>query len=380
MKVLHLWGTPYEMGHAQGTALKEDVEYIFDEFPSYIDSQIEQYIGWLPKDIKKIIETDGVQAALDFTILLTSEYTPQHFKDEIRGLADALGKDYAAVYRLQMFPALIQAACSMAGAWGQATPNGNLVQLRALDWGINVPFRKKPLLTVYHPNSDNGKPFVSWTWPGFLGSITAFGTNLGMSEKVWEKHPEALSRSGIPWHFLFRDVVQYDTTLEEAISRMQNAHRTCAVFLGCGSLTENKFAVIEYEHADIAVFHPNTSFPGYAPQPPQHPLMDDLVYVDKHTQPSGDPCMASILKADYGQITPESLIQLMAKFGTGDLHSAIFDFGAQHIYLGMADQNLPYPAPNGTSVEPAYKRGFVNLDVAELHAVEKPTTVRLVQK
>jgi hypothetical protein len=33
----------------------------------------------------------------------------------------------------------------MFGAWGSATPNGELLQLRALDWATNTPFQRYPL-------------------------------------------------------------------------------------------------------------------------------------------------------------------------------------------------------------------------------------------
>jgi hypothetical protein len=48
------------------------------------------------------------------------------------------------------------------------------VQLRALDWDVDGPFRNFPQLTVYHPtpNSTNGHPFVNIGWTGWIGSIT----------------------------------------------------------------------------------------------------------------------------------------------------------------------------------------------------------------
>ncbi len=43
---------------------------------------------------------------------------------------------------------LIQAACSMYGAWGKAiaNTNGTLYQLRALDWDTTGPFQKVNIL------------------------------------------------------------------------------------------------------------------------------------------------------------------------------------------------------------------------------------------
>jgi len=51
-------------------------------------------------------------------------------------MADGSGVPYQQLLQIQMFPELIKAACSMYGAWDQATANatspGRLFQLRAL--------------------------------------------------------------------------------------------------------------------------------------------------------------------------------------------------------------------------------------------------------
>ncbi len=45
-------------------------------------------------------------------------------------------------------------SCSMFGAWGNATKDSKTIQLRALDWDIDGPFRKYPAILVYHPSND----------------------------------------------------------------------------------------------------------------------------------------------------------------------------------------------------------------------------------
>jgi hypothetical protein len=52
--------------------------------------------------------------------------------EEIQGLADALDMDANTVRNVQWIGELTRGACSMFGAWGDATKtnNGNLLQLR----------------------------------------------------------------------------------------------------------------------------------------------------------------------------------------------------------------------------------------------------------
>ncbi len=44
------------------------------------------------------------------------------------------------------------------------------------------------------------------------------------------------------------------------------------------------------------------NFPAY---PPYHSLFEDLVYVNKHVQPSHEYCMNDLFTAYYGEITPQ---------------------------------------------------------------------------
>lgn len=42
--------------------------------------------------------------------------------------------DYNLLLKANLFPELCRAVCSIVGAWGNATADGNLLQLRALDY------------------------------------------------------------------------------------------------------------------------------------------------------------------------------------------------------------------------------------------------------
>jgi isopenicillin-N N-acyltransferase like protein len=52
----------------------------------------------------------------------------------MRGLSDASGVPLKLFKRIHMIGELTKGTCSMFGAWGKATNDHNLIQLRALDW------------------------------------------------------------------------------------------------------------------------------------------------------------------------------------------------------------------------------------------------------
>ncbi len=88
-----------------------------------------------------------------------------------------------------MIPEYTRAGCSILGAWGNATKNGDLMQLRALDWDVNNPMNKFPTFIVYDLVEKGSKPFVNLAWAGFVGSITGFSETVGVSEKVRKQNP-----------------------------------------------------------------------------------------------------------------------------------------------------------------------------------------------
>lgn len=370
VNVLHLYGTPYEMGQAQGQLLKDTILEMYDQFFDYADDAAAPYLKYLPEFLRKLIVDEGVNAALEFEVLMTHAYVPDYFTQEIQGLADALGRSYESTLRIMMFPELIKAACSIVGAWGQATVDGGLYHLRALDWGTTNPFRQFPTFTVYHPNEGNGHPFATLGWNGFIGALTGYSPYVGAGEKVWIHYNGTDARAGIPWHFLFRDMLQFDENVTAAINRIETAHRTCSIFLGLGDHGDGNFKAVEYSYERVEVFGDDTPFPGYEPTPPQHPLLTDVVYVDKHTQPSSDPCLGSLLQKYYGNIGPQALIDVTALLQTGDMHAAIYDYKNDYVYVSVATQTVAFPPPDPSTVFPSYNRQFIQLDMEALFALQ----------
>jgi isopenicillin-N N-acyltransferase like protein len=120
--VVHVWGTPYEVGFAQGTLVKASIRAFVNKTWDYLRSSLVEAItsDRVPLWVKQLIAEKGMDYALDWTANVTAPFTPQAYYDEIRGLADATGLDYNLLYRMNMFPELTKAQCSFFGAWGSA--------------------------------------------------------------------------------------------------------------------------------------------------------------------------------------------------------------------------------------------------------------------
>lgn len=244
IRVLHLWGTPYAKGVAQGLLLRDSLH----EFVSDVFQFGAEYFGdWLvrelkfPKELADEVAVKALEAGLDTTYELTRTFTPKHFFEELRGIADASGVEEKRLVQLNMIPELLKAGCTWLGAWGpaiaQTEPGSTLFQLRALDWATTgAPFNDYPVIQVYHPDAPSEHAFALVGYPAFVGTVTGYSNaRLGLSEELSsESHYNGTtSRIGIPFHFLFRDLLQFDPDISAALSRIYAAERTvsCLFYL-----------------------------------------------------------------------------------------------------------------------------------------------------
>jgi hypothetical protein len=170
----------------------------------------------LPEWLAALIKAAGVEhavpalnTALDWVYEQESSMIPQRLIDEMEGIAQGLCDAQSAettrttegqeqeqeacdvsewtikIKRVNMLPELIRMTCTMLGAWDQASASGNLLQLRALDFGSG-PFANYTTLAVHRPG-DGARSFASVSFPGLVGIITGISEGgIGLSEKVWE--------------------------------------------------------------------------------------------------------------------------------------------------------------------------------------------------
>jgi hypothetical protein len=171
--VIHMFGTPYEMGYAHGQLLGDQIKALLQDTLQWLDQQVEQEFPYLPDFLVRLIVEYGVEAGLEATYWMTERYVPPYYWDEIRGISDASGISYMDLVRINLLPELIKAHCSMVGVWGPAISSkedpSQLYQLRALDWATNGPFQKFATLLVYHPSTANANKFANFGFTGFVG-------------------------------------------------------------------------------------------------------------------------------------------------------------------------------------------------------------------
>jgi hypothetical protein len=209
--VVHLWGTPYEVGYAQGELLKPVLKEFVYKTWYYMSSELVAALSGpvLPQWAKRALVQKTLDRSLDWTAEMTANFTSQSYYDEVRGLADATGISYDLIYRyvahyflilrtkfltalcsvqVEHVPRADQGAVLLLRRLGERrrvspllpgtaptpvthspptltrTPSprsntGHSYQLRALDFDTVGPFKDFPQVTIYHPSE--GHAFAS---------------------------------------------------------------------------------------------------------------------------------------------------------------------------------------------------------------------------
>jgi len=371
----HLWGSYYDMGVAQAVALEKagvSISTFMDKVWAHMEQTIEQALpNYFPTWFSEILANFTLDIALDFTEYITAKFTDPKFIDELRGLADGSGADFNTIYRVHMIAGLTQGKCSMFGIWGKALSpmfKGGLLQLRALDWDMDGPFRDYSAVTVYHPN-DGTNRHMSIGMTGFVGGLTGVSDQqLGISE-IGVSYPDASfgdeSRFGVPFIFLLRDILRYDKTVDDATTRMANAKRTCDLILGVGDGKLSEFKGYGYSSSYLRVFDDK----NLQPAADWHPRIPDVVYWGMDWLcPAYNTVLSEQITKYYGQITPEIAIRYLTAIEmSGDNHLAFYDLGQMLVYVSFA-------RPNGVEGPlAAYDRQFVKFNATQLFEETQPT-------
>jgi isopenicillin-N N-acyltransferase-like protein len=281
--VVHVYGSAYEMGYAQGALFPAEVASMLNRTWDYMVSQVDSGLAFLPAWLAELVGDVALEVALDVLIDLTRPSTGPYIYEELHGLAAGAGVDYQKLARVHLIGELTQGDCSLIGAWGGATAGGKTLQLRALDWDTNGPFRDYPATIVYHPTTPGAHPFVNVGLLAFIGTFTGQSSKqLGVSE-IGVSYPDTTyfgteTFQGVPFVYALRDILEFDETYLDSVARLQHANRTCDLILAVGdgkAATARSFA---YSGSELFVFDDKNLQPWNATPNTWHPRYPSVVW------------------------------------------------------------------------------------------------------
>jgi isopenicillin-N N-acyltransferase like protein len=312
--VLHVKGTPYEMGRQHGELLRDHVQ----------------------KNLRNLLEIKGEEALLEIgplrlkprpmieTIIKIQEpFVPQKYFEELRGLADGAQVPLADARVANFIPELFR--CSGLAVMNSATADGTLYHGRVLDYATDWGLQQHAVIVVARP--DQGIPFVNVTYAGFLGSVTgmnarhiSIGEMGGGGLGHWE---------GVPMAWLMREVLETASTLDEAIAVFRDNPRTCQYFYVIADGKDNRAVGMEASWNKFELIQPGEKHP-LLPEPSPDTV---LLSADQRYRE-----LARRVREGHGRFEPTSALRLMDRpvAMQSNLHNVLFEPASTRFWVANA--------------------------------------------
>ena len=332
-RVLHLKGTPAEMGAQHGALMKDAVR-----------ANVEFLLADGPEGGVGVGGFKLARAAIASVLLAVFEKkVPERFSEEMKALAEAAGLPEWKVRAANLIPEVMH--CSGFALLSKATATGKLYHGRVLDYGVELKLQEHAVLIIQQP--DGGIPFVNVSYAGFIGSVT--GMNLeqisigemgGGGVGWWD---------GIPMSFLVRLVLEDARTLDEAIGVFANNPRTCEYYYVIADARADSAVGIKAVPEKIELVRPGDV----------HPLLPTPV-ADTVLMSAGDRYenLARLVAEKRGTFTEESAIRLMDApvAMKSNLHNALM----------VPADGVIYVANAAADASPAWRQKYYRFDVRRL--------------
>ncbi len=233
-KVLHLKGSPEDLGRQHGVLARQLVQQVLNDV-------ILQGEASSPEAQRRLFEG----------AMVMEQYLPEAYRRELRALAKYARVDYEALVALQLFGDVQRSQyCSSYALYGPATRTGELIAGRNMDYWDNGASKYGAMLICYYP--DEGIPFVTVTWAGIINGWTLMNAcGVVVSNNTAWGGKDSLE--GISTCFMLRKVAQFAHTVQEGVDIIQSTPRSCGtVMLVAGGNPPNA-AQVEFDHEQVAV-------------------------------------------------------------------------------------------------------------------------------
>jgi hypothetical protein len=317
-RVLHLKGTPYEIGYQQGALLRDDirenVHFLFDVKSQEMKIELG---GIKLLDPKRVIS--GIVAQ-------QRKHVPERFFDEMRGVADGAGLDAQDVIIANFIPELFH--CSGFALGGSATKDGTLYHGRILDYGCDWRLQEHAVLTVAEPVGHI--PFVNVTYAGFVGSVTGMNAE---RVSIGEMGGKGLAHwDGVPMAFLVRMALEEALALDQAIAIFRDHPRTCEYYFVIADGKTGKGVGMEASWNAFNVV-------GMGEANPRLPdAVKDAVVLsagDRYTE------LVRRVKAQHGKLDANSALRLMDRpvAMKSNLHAVLFETTTGKLWVANASKD-----------------------------------------
>lgn len=338
-RVLHLKGTPEEMGRQHGVLLKEAVT-------ANVGSLLRERPGEALK-VGDFAITRPMLASAMSTIFAGK--VPDAYVREMRALAEGAGLPVERVVGCNLIPEMFH--CSGFALLAKATADGRLYHGRILDYGVDQHLQDHAVLILQEP--DGKIPFVNVSYAGFIGSVTGMNTE---QISIGEMGGGGVGQwNGVPMSFLVRMVLDGTRSLDEAVAVFRDNPRTCEYYYVIADARADSAVGMRAVPEKVEIVRAGEAHP-LLPTPVAQTVI--LSAGDRYRK------LAELIGAGVGKFTPESAIRLM--------DAPVAMKSNLHDVLMIPAEGVLYVANAAADGAPAWKQRYYRFDIRRLMASRPP--------
>ncbi|MBN1344013.1 MAG: neutral/alkaline non-lysosomal ceramidase N-terminal domain-containing protein, partial [Phycisphaerae bacterium] len=270
---VRLAGDPYRMGYQHGKLLRDAIRRMYTRLMDDIVGKMEPELKKLLGDnaaimgIVKIVPGGAKTLIEPFLCMVARKlnaHTPRELREEIAGVADGCGLAYDQVFWMNSLLTMVVQE-DYAKVFGDFSLCTNVVQLpkeaggrvihaRNLDWMYRNEFA--PMTTVFEFRPDRGNAFLSVTFPGVVGVLTAINDKqLSLGNETVNQHSDR-SMDGMPIMTICRMAIQYDSTLDDMVRRIKDTPGTAGMHVMMGDGKHRRALAVDRSAKYAAVREP----------------------------------------------------------------------------------------------------------------------------
>ncbi len=208
--VVHVYGTPSEMGEQQGVLLGPQIKLLIRDY------------------LNKLLLPGGRDIGLRRAVLMISRQMeksiPKQYIEEMQALAKSGGVSYEDVLLANTFFDIRRAVlCSTIVAVGERSSDKQPIFGRNLDFPSLGVLHKYTCVVVYHPA--DGHAVASVTFPGFIGVLSGLN-DAGVVAAVMEVHERGTQWAAVPSAMVFRTALTGAERAEDMLDAVKGQART----------------------------------------------------------------------------------------------------------------------------------------------------------
>ncbi len=257
---MYIQGKPFERGVYAGKLCKELLKFQEDVFFNQIN---------------RLVPSKSMLRLLKYMIYWFNRNIDQHvskeYLEEIYGLSFSTPKEYEFIgngyertlnyhaahdigHALQDYKIV---GCTSFAVWNDKTTDSSLIIGRNFDFYAGDDFAKNKIVCFF--KADSGYPFMFVGWAGMLGTVS--GMNMeGLTVTINAAKSEVPFTAYTPISLLAREILQYASTIPQAIAIASSRKTFVSESILIGSAKEKTVAIIEKSPSKTGIVYPKKDY------------------------------------------------------------------------------------------------------------------------